>query len=79
VEPLFGNEKHLVISASAANSPQQGEILCLTPIPFPADGAKVNIGILDGQRVAKPEGLAGKKNSADKKTAAAVSSGKPLP
>ena len=79
VEPLFGNEKHLVISALAAKSPKEGEILCLTPIPFPADGAKVNIGILDGQRVTKPESLAGKKKPEDKKTASNVPEGKPLP
>lgn len=79
VEPLFGNEKHLVVSASAAKSPKEGEILCLTPIPFPADGAKVNIGILDGQRMTKPEGLAGKKKPEDKKTAATMPEGKPLP
>jgi RND family efflux transporter MFP subunit len=79
VEPLFGNEKHLVISASAAKSPKQGEILCLTPIPFPADGAKVNLGTLDGQRVTKPESLAGKKKPEDNKTAATVPEGKPLP
>ena len=79
VEPLFGNEKHLVVSASAAKSPKEGEILCLTPIPFPADGAKVNIGILDGQRMTKPEGLAGKKKPEDKKTASNVPEGKPLP
>lgn len=79
VEPLFGNEKHLVIAASAAKSPKEGEILCLTPIPFPADGAKVNIGTLDGQRVTKPDALAGKKKPEDKKTAATVPEGKPLP
>lgn len=79
VEPLFGNEKHLVIAADAPKSPKEGEILCLTPIPFPADGAKVNIGILDGKRVTKPEGLAGKKKPDDKKTASTVPEGKPLP
>jgi multidrug efflux system membrane fusion protein len=79
VEPLFGNEKHLVIAASAAKSPKEGEILCLTPIPFPADGAKVNIGTLDGQRVTKPESLAGKKKPEDKKTASTMPEAKPLP
>ena len=79
VEPLFGNEKHLVISASAAKSPKEGEILCLTPIPFPADGAKVNIGTLDGQRVTKPDALVGKKKPEDKKTASTMPEAKPLP
>ena len=79
VEPLFGNEKHLVIAASAAKSPKEGDILCLTPIPFPADGAKVNIGTLNGQRVTKPESLAGKKKPEDKKTASTMPEAKPLP
>lgn len=79
VEPLFGNEKHLVIAASAAKSPKEGEILCLTPIPFPADGAKVNIGTLDGQRVTKPDAVAGKKKPEDKKTVSTMPEAKPLP
>lgn len=79
VEPLFGNEKHLVISAKAAKSPKEGEILCLTPIPFPADGAKVTIGTLDGVRVIKPESLAGPKKPEEKKTASTVPEAKPLP
>jgi hypothetical protein len=66
-------------AASAAKSPKEGEILCLTPIPFPADGAKVNIGTLDGQRVTKPDALAGKKKPEDKKTASTMPEAKPLP
>ncbi|MBL9131520.1 MAG: efflux RND transporter periplasmic adaptor subunit [Verrucomicrobiaceae bacterium] len=81
VEPLFGNEKHLVVSAKTAKAPKEGDILCLTPIPFPADGAKVNVGILDGQRVTKPEGIAGEsRKNGDKKTAiSTVPEPKPLP
>ncbi|MBE7496066.1 MAG: efflux RND transporter periplasmic adaptor subunit [Verrucomicrobiaceae bacterium] len=80
VEPLFGNEKHLVISARSAQAPKEGEILCLTPIPFPADGAKVHIGTLDGQRVTQPDGIAGKpRKPADKKTASTQPEDKPLP
>lgn len=58
VEPLFGNDKFLVVAAAGPKAPKEGEILCLTPIPFPADGAKVNIGTLDGQRVQRPDGIA---------------------
>lgn len=41
VEPLTGNEKEVVISASQPKGPREGDRLCLTPIPFPAEGAKV--------------------------------------
>ena len=80
VEPLFGNEKYIVVAADAKNSPQEGHVLCLTPIPFPADGAKVFIGTLDGQRVTKPESIASdKKKSGDKKTASTTPGPDPLP
>jgi multidrug efflux system membrane fusion protein len=48
VEPLVSNEQHLVVRAGAAGSPKEGDILCLTPIPFPADGARV-LPRIDGQ------------------------------
>ncbi len=41
IEPLTGNEKEVIISASQAKGPRPGDRLCLTPIPFPAEGAKV--------------------------------------
>lgn len=41
VDPLVSNEKHIVVSANAPKTPKSGDILCLTPIPFPADGARV--------------------------------------
>jgi RND family efflux transporter MFP subunit len=41
VEPLVADVKHIVISANAPNSPKEGDVLCVTPIPFPADGARV--------------------------------------
>jgi len=41
VEPLVSNEAHIVISAKAPKAPKEGSVLCLTPIPFPADGARV--------------------------------------
>lgn len=48
VEPLVSTEKYIVISAKAAKSPKEGAVLCLTPIPFPADGARV-LPTIDGQ------------------------------
>jgi RND family efflux transporter MFP subunit len=54
VEPLMSTEKHIVISADAAKAPKEGDVLCLTPIPFPADGARV-IPTIDGQSEGKPE------------------------
>lgn len=41
VDPLISNEKHIIVAASAPKAPKEGDILCLTPIPFPADGARV--------------------------------------
>jgi membrane fusion protein, multidrug efflux system len=41
VDPLVSNEKHIVVAASAPKAPKEGDVLCLTPIPFPADGAHV--------------------------------------
>jgi len=62
VDPLVSNEKHIVVSANAAKAPKEGDILCVTPIPFPADGARV-LPSIDGQVEAaggvkdgKPEG-----------------------
>jgi membrane fusion protein, multidrug efflux system len=60
LEPLTGDEKHLVVSASQAKGPKPGDVLCITPIPFPADGAKVQPTI-DG--VAPSEIAKGKKPS----------------
>ncbi|TDU63207.1 RND family efflux transporter MFP subunit [Prosthecobacter fusiformis] len=60
VEPMVSNEDHIVVSASAAKAPKPGDILCLTPIPFPADGARV-VPTIDGknppggEKKAKPE------------------------
>lgn len=48
VEPLVGDEKQIVVSAAAPKSPKEGDVLCLTPIPFPADGARV-LPTIDGQ------------------------------
>ena len=53
VDPLVSNEKHIVVSANAAKAPKEGDVLCLTPIPFPADGARV-LPSIDGQVEAGP-------------------------
>lgn len=47
VDPLVSTEKHIVISATAPKAPKEGDVLCLTPIPFPADGARV-LPTIDG-------------------------------
>lgn len=62
VDPLVSNEKHIVVSASAAKAPKPGDVLCITPIPFPADGARV-LPSIDGQMeadTAKEDKPAGK-------------------
>lgn len=41
ITPLTGDEKEVIISATQPKGPRAGDRLCLTPIPFPAEGAKV--------------------------------------
>ena len=53
VDPLVSNEKHIVVAASAPKAPKEGDVLCLTPIPFPADGARV-LPTIDGVLEAPP-------------------------
>lgn len=48
VDPLVGDEKTIVVSATAPKAPKEGDVLCLTPIPFPADGARV-VPTIDGK------------------------------
>lgn len=84
VEPLLGDERYLVIDAKAKKAPAEGAVLCLTPIPFPADGARVKIGRLDGKNVAPTEKLASGKKSAPSTSGEATASShtpaaKPLP
>ncbi|HAL72624.1 MAG TPA: efflux transporter periplasmic adaptor subunit [Verrucomicrobiales bacterium] len=62
VDPLVSNEEHIVVSANAAKAPKPGDVLCITPIPFPADGARV-LPSIDGQMdadTAKEDKPAGK-------------------
>jgi multidrug efflux system membrane fusion protein len=47
VEALVSDEKQIVISANSPKSPKEGDVLCVTPIPFPADGARV-LPTIDG-------------------------------
>lgn len=64
VEPLTGNEKEIIISASQPKGPREGDRLCLTPIPFPAEGAKVEPVLETSppseENKAKAPGVAGK-------------------
>lgn len=62
VEPLAGDEKHLVVSANSSKGPKEGDVLCVTPIPFPAEGAKV-LPTIDGQ-TERPGVAAGTKEGA---------------
>jgi RND family efflux transporter MFP subunit len=48
VEPLFSDAAGIVVAAGKDKSPKEGDVLCLTPIPFPADGARV-LPTIDGQ------------------------------
>ncbi|GEP42368.1 efflux RND transporter periplasmic adaptor subunit [Brevifollis gellanilyticus] len=63
VDPLVSTEKHIVVSANAEKAPKDGSVLCLTPIPFPADGARVTPTI-DG--VAPPPPADKEPKAADK-------------
>jgi multidrug efflux system membrane fusion protein len=63
VDPLVSDEKQIVIAANAPKAPQEGEVLCITPIPFPADGARVD-PVIDGK--ASAVGMAKSDTSAAK-------------
>lgn len=75
VEPMFGTDKHIVVSAKAAKAPKEGDVLCLTPIPFPADGARVN-PVIDGM---PPAGVVADQKKPEKKSAMIAPEAKPLP
>jgi hypothetical protein len=47
VEPILGDTETIVISAAAGKVPAEGDVLCLTPIPFAAEGAGV-LPLIDG-------------------------------
>jgi multidrug efflux system membrane fusion protein len=69
VDPLAGDEKHVVVSASTPKGPHDGDVLCVTPIPFPADGARV-LPTIDGQT--ERPGMAGAEGAKAGKRAKAV-------
>lgn len=75
VEPVFGTASHIVVAAGSAKAPKEGDVLCLTPIPFPADGARVS-PVIDGMPAGKK--IATDK-APDKKSAMLTPEPKPLP
>jgi len=75
VAPLFGNDKHIVVEADSAIGPREGDVLCLTPIPFPADGARVS-PVIDG---APPSEKVADQKRPEKKAAMLIPETKPLP
>ena len=75
VEPVFGTTKHIVVSANHPKAPKEGDVLCLTPIPFPADGARVTPvidGLTPGKKIADEK-------TPEKKSAMLTPEVKPLP
>ncbi len=48
IDPLAGDTTQVVISANSPKAPREGDVLCITPIPFPADGARVD-PVIDGE------------------------------
>ncbi|MGV3662758.1 MAG: efflux RND transporter periplasmic adaptor subunit [Prosthecobacter sp.] len=74
VEPVVGTTEHIVVAANMPKGPQEGDVLCLTPIPFPADGARVSPvidGVPAGNKVAGPK--------PEEKKRAAMVEPRPLP
>lgn len=47
VDPILGDTEKIVVSAETGKAPREGDVLCLTPIPFAAEGAGV-LPIIDG-------------------------------
>jgi multidrug efflux pump subunit AcrA (membrane-fusion protein) len=64
VEPLATHDEHIVVSATTGKVPPPGAVLCLTPIPFPADGARV-LPTIDGVPPAQPGKPKTEPNSGD--------------
>ncbi|HRK15004.1 MAG TPA: efflux RND transporter periplasmic adaptor subunit [Prosthecobacter sp.] len=64
VEPLVSNSRHIVVDSASVSAPKEGDVLCLTPIPFPADGARV-LPTIDGQVESPPVGKKAAKQPED--------------
>ncbi len=47
VDPIIGDTERIVVSANSGGQPKEGDVLCLTPIPFAAEGATV-LPLIDG-------------------------------
>jgi hypothetical protein len=47
VDPILGDTETIVVSADTGKAPREGDVLCLTPIPFAAEGAGV-LPLIDG-------------------------------
>lgn len=71
IEPLTGDEKQVVISANQAKGPREGDRLCITPIPFPAEGAKVD-PVIEGEEKNATPSVVGQKAGTKKEQASVV-------
>ena len=58
IRPLWGDDEQVIVSLTAKDPGlKAGEILCITPIAFPANGAKV-LATIDGKVPAEPRRVA---------------------
>jgi RND family efflux transporter MFP subunit len=47
VDPVISDAEKIIVSAETGTPPKEGDVLCLTPIPFAAEGATV-LPLIDG-------------------------------
>jgi RND family efflux transporter MFP subunit len=47
VDPIIADTETIIVSADSGTPPHEGDVLCLTPIPFAAEGATV-LPLIDG-------------------------------
>lgn len=59
VSPLISNAEMIVVQADTGKEPREGDVLCLTPIPFAAEGATV-LPLIDGAPMPAAEQADGK-------------------
>jgi multidrug efflux system membrane fusion protein len=74
VKPLLSDAEKIVVSAATGKSPQEGDVLCLTPIPFASEGATV-LPTIDGL-LENPDGVGSGKKKENETVNAAEKSGK---